>query len=87
VYQQLCDSATWSEQFLDAANEEELHTLIRNSSPSGQLKVNCTFNHRQLGYTDQWLKETLELTGSKGEDADRDYFNIWTAGSHLPRSL
>lgn len=81
VYQQLCDSATWSEQFLDAANEEELHTLIRNSSPSGQLKVNCTFNHRQLGYTDQWLKETLELTGSKGEDADRDYFNIWTAGS------
>jgi hypothetical protein len=81
VYQQLCDAATWSEMFLDAVNEEELLTLIRNSSPSGQLKVNCTFNHRQLGYTDEWLKETLELTGSKGEDADRDYFNIWTSGS------
>lgn len=81
AYDLVNNSAIWSEKFLDAKNPEELEQLVRLNSPSGDLRVNCTFNHRQLGYDDAWLKEQLEITGSKGEDADRDYFNIWTSGS------
>ena len=81
AYELVSNSATWTEKFLDAANRVELEQLIRLNAPGGELRVNCTFSHRQLGYSDQWLREQLEITGSKGEDADRDYFNIWTSGS------
>lgn len=81
AYEIVTNSAVWSEKFLDAANINELEKLIRANSPGGEFRVNCTFSHRQLGYSDAWLKEQLEITGSKGEDADRDYFNIWTAGN------
>lgn len=81
AYEMLRNSAIWTEAFLDCKNIEELIETIRLNSPSGELRVDCTFSHRQLGYTDEWLKEQLEITGSKGEDADRDYFNKWTSGS------
>lgn len=81
IYDQLVNAAIWTEQFLDARDAAELEQMIRRNSPRGELKVNCTFSHRQLGYTDQWLKEALEATGSIGDDADRDFFNIWTSGT------
>jgi hypothetical protein len=81
VYELVTNSAVWTEKFFDARDSDELEELIRLNSANGEFRVNCTFNHRQLGYTDKWLKEQLEITGSRGEDADRDYFNIWTSGS------
>jgi len=83
VYNLLINSAVWTELFLDAANEEELYYLIRKNSPKGELRVNCTFSHRQLGYTDEWLKEVMEASLNEGESAERDYLNVWTAGSQL----
>lgn len=83
VYNLLINAAVWSERFLDAANHKELEQLIRRNSPKGELRVNCTFNHRQLGYTDDWMRRALEDSNSQGEAADRDFFNIWTSGSVL----
>jgi hypothetical protein len=74
-------SALWSEKLFDCKDIDDLYRTVRSNSPKGEARVSCTFSHRQLGYTDGWLKETMELVGSKGDDADRDYFNIWTAGS------
>lgn len=76
-------SAIWSEAFLDAKNSEQLELIIRKSSPEGKLRVNCTFNHRQLGYSDEWLKRTIEETEVSGDDANRDFFNQWTSGTQL----
>ena len=81
IYDQLINAAVWTEHFLDARDATELEELIRRNSPKGELRVNCTFSHRQLGYSDQWLKEALEATGAVGEDADRDFFNIWSSGT------
>jgi hypothetical protein len=83
VYNLLINSAVWSERFLDASGPTELEELIRRNSPKGELRVNCTFNHRQLGYTDEWMKRALEESNSQGEAADRDFFNVWTSGSIL----
>lgn len=77
----LCDSAIWTEKFFDARDMEELHIIVRANSRKKQLRVNCTFNHRQLGYTDQWLKEAIEAAIAVGEDAKRDFLNEWTSGS------
>jgi hypothetical protein len=80
VYSLLMQASIWSEGFLDAKNLEDLEDIIRKAS-GGELMVNCTFSHRQLGYDDEWLKKVLDETKARGEDADRDLFNIWTSGS------
>ena len=102
IYKRLCAAAEFTEKFYDCKDKEELETVIRNSSKSrvdeskelglkgGVCEVNCTFNHKQLGFTDDWLRQKLEESGAMGETADRDYFNIWTAGSQrspLPLDL
>lgn len=90
AYQRTVCSAIWTERFFDAENSQELEQIIRKSSPKGEYRVNCTFNHRQLGYTDEWLRRKMEDSGAVGEDADRDYFNRWTSGTQqmpLPIAL
>lgn len=82
-------SAVWTESFFDCKNLEELETTIKANTPKlpgvtdGVCRVNCTFNHRQLGYTDEWLKNVIAITGATGDDLDRDFFNVWTSGSQL----
>lgn len=80
IYGLLMQASIWSESFLDAQNLEDLEDIIRKAS-GGELMVNCTFSHRQLGYSDEWLRKVLDETKARGEDADRDLFNIWTSGS------
>ncbi len=80
VYDMEQSSLVWTERLYDCLNLEDLEDTIRKNN-SGIVRVNCTFNHRQLGYTDEWLKEKLMETNSSGEEADRDYFNKWTSGN------
>lgn len=75
------ESAIWTESFYDSTDIANLETLVKGCSPGGVVRVNCTFSHRQLGYTDQWLAKVLDETMAKDDDADRDLFNIWTSGS------
>lgn len=81
IYGLLMDAAVWTERFFDCRDIEDLEDLIRKNSASKQLMVNCTFSHRQLGYSDEWLRRTLEETKAVGDDANRDFFNVWTSGS------
>ncbi len=81
VYNLLQDSAMWTEAFFDAANAHELELMICRNSRAGVCRINATFNHRQLGKTDDWLRTKLRESLSTGDDANRDYFNMWTSGS------
>ena len=81
VFKLLSESAEWNEKLLDCKNLEELEKTIIVNSSTGQLRVNCTFNHRQLGKDDEWLKRAIQEALVSGEDADRDFFNIWTSGT------
>lgn len=81
IYKMLCESAVWNEKFFDARDEAHLYEIIRKASPKGKLRVNVTLNHQQLGKTDQWLMQKLEESVQSGDDANRDYFNMWTSGS------
>lgn len=80
VYKKVDEAAPWSEMIFDAQNEAELIKLIKKSSRSDDTIVNGTFSHRQLGKTDEWMMEVIKRTGATGEDADRDFFNVWTSG-------
>lgn len=87
VYNLLMESAEWTEKFFDCKNLEELELVVRKSSlhseseKRGKLQVNCTFNHRQLGYTDEWLEKAIEESHAVGDAADRDFRNKWTSGT------
>lgn len=82
IYNLLMEAAVWDEKFLDARNLEELEKMVRANSRGGKLQINATFNHRQLGKTDDWLAQKLEdALQEEGEDTNRDYFNMWTSGS------
>lgn len=82
IYKMLQESAIWSERFMDAQNLKDLQEQIRNHSPTRKLRVNITLSHTQLGKDDQWLKTAIEgAENLSPDDADRDFFNVWTAGS------
>ncbi len=90
VYRLVQESCVWTEKLFDCENQEDLENVIRKNSSSehnpfgskrGVLRVNCTFNHRQLGYTDEWLMEVIERTVNEGGNLERDLLNRWTSGS------
>lgn len=81
IYQELMDSAPWTEKYFDCKNTEELETTIRMNSRGGKVRVRSIFNHRQLGKDDAWMLRALEESFQSGDTANRDFFNMWTSGS------
>ncbi len=80
VFNMLQESLIWNEKLLDCENLEDLRNTIRKNN-NGILRINSTFSHRQLGYTDEWLKRRIEESVSEGQDAERDFLNKWTSGN------
>lgn len=80
IYGLLQTSMYWNEIVYDCSNESEVRALVEKNG-GGYYRVNCTFNHRQLGKTDEWLVEKIKTSTQTGEEADRDYFNRWTIGT------
>ena len=75
----------WTEKFLDCENEEHLYETIRKNSKGGRIQVLLEFNHRQLGKTDEWLRERI-LATQTSEQMDKDkieaeFLNKWSQGS------
>jgi hypothetical protein len=81
MYQFMKEGAEWNEAFLDVKDRHELYKVVNNSGTGRMRLVVGVFSHRQLGYTDDWLYEKISSSNSKGDAADRDYFNRWTMGS------
>jgi hypothetical protein len=75
------ESFRWTEKLYDSIDEDDLKETIRRNSPKGELRVIVEFNHRQLGYSDEWLKEKIQDAMSEGEDAGADFLNIWAEGN------
>lgn len=81
MYDMIHEAATWKEAFLEAYNRKDLIELIKKNMSGKKVMVNCTFSHRQLGLTDEWLYEAMANAKSSGEAADRDFLNVWTSGT------
>lgn len=79
-YDMVTNCLQWRDNLYDCKNEEQLKQLVDKNSTIKRL-VNLVFNHRQLGYSDQWLIDVLKKNGAVGAKANKDYFNIWDDGS------
>jgi len=79
IYQ---ESFRWTEKLFDSPNREELlNYILKNSSFKEEPIVLLEYNHRQLGYTDQWLLKRIETSRAEGEDAEADFLNKWATGN------
>ena len=66
--------------FFDCPSREKLKEMVKNAR-KGPMEIVCaTFSHRQLGVSDEDFQQLLVDNAAEGEEADRDYFNIWTNG-------
>lgn len=89
IYDLVSCAAIWNEAaFFDCESEEALVKMVMaNSKPMKDEKkvtravINATFNHRQLGKTDEWLADKIARSLGTGDDINRDFFNLWTSGS------
>lgn len=81
MFDLITNGATWTEHYFDCEDRAALHKMIRSNCRGHKLIVNCTFSHRQLGKTDEWLYEAISNASGGKEQTDRDFFNIWTSGT------
>jgi hypothetical protein len=81
-YELYNSSFRFTEKLYDAENQKDLESVIRRNN-GGRLRVVTEFNHRQLGFTDEWLKERIETTESKGSDLEADWLLIWPQGNSV----
>lgn len=82
AYKVMSDAAVMTEKFYDCLNIEPLRKAVISASPGKNLHVNCTYNHRQLGYTDEWLSERLRESMNEDPVQIRaDFLNEWPSGS------
>lgn len=81
VYDMMEDGVVWDEHYMDSVGREDLRSVLRKNCRGRAILVNATFSHRQLGYSDEWLRDKMAESRSTGDVADRDYFNRWTSGT------
>lgn len=73
----------WTEKLYDAKNLEELNSIVLKNSHSKTPLVLLEFNHRQLGFTDEWLRERIAEAMAEGDAVLADFLNIWVEGSSM----
>ena len=84
------ESLRWSEKLLDSKDEDDLVKTIEKNNPSGKSMVLLEFNHRQLGYTDDWLRRKIADSLADEVATKADFLNIWIEGSEsspLPKEV
>lgn len=81
MYNLLYEGFGWTDTLYDIGSREKLEQFISDNSIGDKIIIRGIFNHKQLGYDDQWLYEQLAASTSRGDAANRDFFNIWSMGS------
>ncbi len=66
--------------YYDANNATELRELVLRNGASKAPLINGTFNHRQLGFSDEWLYDAITEAKLSVYKADMEFFNRWKSG-------
>lgn len=80
-YKYYKNCTVWAEAMYDCVDREELYEVIIKNSPIKNLQVLLDFNHRQLGYTDEWLAKKIKGANGDKITAAIDYLNEWSKGN------
>ncbi len=81
IHEMLQNAMVFDERKLfDCDDSRSAQELVKNNTPDGGCIMNMTLSHRQLGYTDAWLRDAIIRSKATGEAAERDFLNRWTSG-------
>jgi len=81
IYNFFTSGTTWTEKLYDCTDRKDLKNTISKNNPDGRVLVYGSFNHRQVGKTDAWLKNRIILSKDTPDQTARDWLGIWTSGS------
>jgi hypothetical protein len=81
AYELLMSGTYWNEKFYDAGSKEKAKEIITLNSPAGKCMVKGTFNHRQCGKTDEWLKKRIADTKTTISDIENNLLLKWLNGA------
>jgi hypothetical protein len=82
AYDMMTGGAEWNDHFYDCTDNKELYEVVRKQCRNKEaILINGTFNHKQLGKTDEWLRTKIAESRQTGDGVRRDYMNEWTSGN------
>lgn len=82
AYRFMQNCAIFSEKLFDARNKEELRDMVLKAGNGKDFRVNITMNHRQLGKTDDWLRDRIRDSAQEDPVQIRaDFLNEWPSGT------
>lgn len=87
MYALINNGMAWDDTAYDTLGKDALDAMVLANATAyddlgnKRLLVNGTFNHRQLGRTDEWLREAIVNSGANMDMVLRDFFNVWSSGS------
>lgn len=67
--------------FYDSEDYDDLRQRVLANGTSKAPLINGTFNHRQLGFTDEWLYDAITEAKLSVYKANMEFFNRWLAGT------
>ena len=74
------DSTEWRENFFDSFSESHLFERVIKASPVKTTfpSITMQYNHLQLGFGDNWVKETMDKLNLSWSKAKIDLLMMWT---------
>lgn len=73
------DAMPFTEKLFDVATKDAALQMVNSNSVNG--KINGTWSYLQLGRTHAWFVETIAKLQATDEEIDRDFLNMWKAGT------
>lgn len=80
MYGEMKKSTEWREAFFDSYSETHLLERVRKACPvsTSQPHICMQFNHLQLGFGKDWVKDTMDKLGLSWSKAKIDLLMMWT---------
>lgn len=70
----------WTEDLYDAVDKTDLYNILQAELGEQALMIYGSFTHRQLGYSDEWLRLKIANARQSGDLAAADFLCIWPKG-------
>jgi len=86
IYKKIYEpGARFNIKYFDVRNKQEAIELVKKHTVGDKRILVLSFNHKELGMSEEEFKLRLRESGAEGTDAERDFFLKWVAdGSKKP---
>jgi hypothetical protein len=81
AYDLIMSGMYWNENLYDSLNAKDAQSIVLMNAPGKRCIINGTFNYRQAGKDDNWLKERMAGVTTDVETLENNFLNKWGKGA------